>query len=257
MANGYTKIIRPVLLSCFQYYYLFYISAVFISSLSIMDDESTSWYIGITSALLAILLILTFVLAAVVWYKSRKVSRNKIKRKKPRLKLNIKDIPRTRAHPPSAAYHILSSKDPPEFTIPPTPTLTTPSTPNSPRSPRHHAKSLNSTSTNVKSTEDYVETPLASPISTPRNSTTALPPDFLYRRSASVPNEVFFSRDKATQDFNSSALWRSAINKTVAASLLSRPLRGNRKVHYPTSGMIKFCLRYNPSTLELFIKVKF
>ena len=220
-----------------------------------MDDESTSWYIGITSALLVILLILTFVLAAVVWYKSRKLARNKIKRKKPRLKLNIKDVPKTRVQAPSAAYHILSSKDPPEFTIPPTPTLTTPSTPNSPRSPRHYQKPINAPPSNSKSMDDGLETPLASPISTPRNSTTILPPDFLYRRSASVPNEVFFSRDKATQDLNSSALWRSAINKTVAASLLSRPLRGNRKVHYPTNGMIKFCLRYNPSTLELFIKV--
>ena len=221
-----------------------------------MDEDSTSWYIGITSVLLAILLILTFALATVVWYKSRKLSRNKIKRKKPRLKLNIKDVPKTRVHTPSAAYHMLSSKDPPEFTIPPTPTLTSPATPGSPRSQRHQTKSIITPSSNSKSTDDYVETPLASPLSTPKNSTTILPPDFLYRRSASVPNEVFFSRDKATQDLSSSALWRSAINKTVAASLLTRPLRGNRKVHYPTSGMIKFCLRYNPSTLEFFIKVK-
>ena len=222
-----------------------------------MDDESTSLYIGVTSALLAILLVLTFALASIVWYKSRQLSKNKIKRKRPRLKLNIANIPKTVTHPPSAAYQILSSKDPPEFTIPPTPTLKTPSTPDSPRSPRHLMRQLTSQSSTRGSTEDFIETPFASPVPSPRNSTITSPSDLLYRRSASVPNEVFFSREKASQDLNSSALWRSAISKTVAASLLSRPLRGNRKIMYPTNGTIKFCLRYNNTTMELFIKVIF
>ena len=221
-----------------------------------MDDASTGMYIAVTSVLLAILLILTFALAAVVWLKSRKLSKTKIKRKRPKLKINIKDVPKTKALPPSAAYHMLSRKDPPEFTIPPTPSLTTPATPDSPRSPRHLIGSMNNVTSNGKFTDDYIETPFASPVSTPRNSTTVLPSDLLYRRSASVPNDVFFSKDTPSQDLNSSALWRSAITKTVAASLLSRPLRGNRKVLYPTNGTIKFCLRYNPSTMELFIKVR-
>ena len=221
-------------------------------------DDSTNTYIAITSALLLVLLLLTFMLAGIVWHKSRQAKKKSIKRRKPKLKLNIKDVPKTRAHPPSAAYQILSAKEPPEFTIPPTPTLSDPSTPDSPRTPRLLMKQSESPLGSPMS--DYVETPFGSPnlspIATPRNSTTTMMSDLLYRRSASVPNEVFFSRDKAGQELNSSNLWRSAISKTVAASLLSRPLRGNRRI-YASNGIIKFCLKYNPATLELFIKVNF
>ena len=85
-----------------------------------------------------------------------------------------------------------------------------------------------------------------------------MPADLLYRRSASVPSEAFFSREKGgLQEVDSSNLWRSAISKTVAANLLSRPLRTTKKALYPTNGIIKFCLKYNPFDMELFIKVNY
>ena len=370
-----------------------------------MDEETTNTYIGVTAGLLAVLLVLTLILAAFVWFKSKQAFRGgNIRRKRPRLKINIKDVPKTKPQPPSAAYQILSTTDPPEFTIPPTPTIATPATPESPMTPRRlfhssHSSltspttpesprvqhpsyrsplaspnsqrkqtlpsqrisvtSLSAPGSSPKSTREqgdssqrpsvvsiaapdspraqhpsyrstigsasspnsprrqneppkrislsssapnspreqsqplqrpssspapepkmlrppykrssstsppyikvtsFAETTTqpssSSPVTTPRNVTNSMPADLVYRRSASVPSEAFFSRDKGgLQDVDSSNLWRSAISKTVAANLLSRPLRTTKKALYPTNGIIKFCLKYNPFDMELFIKV--
>eukprot|EP00794_Sanderia_malayensis_P009682 gene9682-10669_t len=211
----------------------------------------TTAYIGVVSGLLAILLLLTVLLAVFVWFKSKLSAKSKLRKKRPKLKIQIKDLPKTTQQPPSAAYQILSSNNPPEFTIPPTP-VSGQNIPDSPRFP-HKFFSYKSTEDSESSLPQSSDS-LAS--HSPKSSHVSATLDQYYRRSASVPNDVYLGRNSTSPflDHTSSSLWRSAITKTVAANLLTVPLRRNR-INAPINGLIKFCLKYNVVTMELFVKV--
>ncbi len=215
-----------------------------------MVEVSANTFIGVISGLLGVLLVLTVLLAIFVWFKSKSSVRNRIKKKKPQLKIKIQDFPKTKQQPPSAAYQILSATDPPEFIIPPTP-IPTPGTPDSPGF-QHKLASFKSTGSQDI---DLASSPLGSPTTSPHPFSHHH--EGFYRRSASVPSDVFSQRDPSSPllDHASSSLWRSAISRTVAANVLNMPMRRDRRTIASTNGTIIFCLKYSLVSMELFIKV--
>ena len=100
------------------------------STNSKMVDSDTRVYISVIGVLLGILVLVTILLAFMIWYKQRQSTlsrRMSLRRKKPQLKLNMKGIVKTTPDAPSEVYKILSSIDEtPEFTLPSSPAIERP-----------------------------------------------------------------------------------------------------------------------------------
>ena len=230
--------------------------------------DSSSAYIGVLLALLGILVILTVAAAVVLWYRKKYVPlkrRKSYKDKKPKLKLDIKSIPRTKPEPPSAAYHILSSNEPPEFIIPPTPKTLVPPTPqysyaeppdffipssSNPSTPRSSAPQTPLSITPGQSPPLTPETPGFILHSPPKGGILG----GAFKRQTSIPAE-YVHRERISER-SPGALWRSALEKTATSSLLVAPQRKIKKISFCPNGKIKFTIRHNSATTELFVKVR-